>query len=307
MLKLIRNCLLFVLVVFVTDKAFILVKNTAPEMVQDKRLNDLFEGKINKDLIILGSSRGQADIATWMLEDSLGMSAFNLSFGGSDIEWHLFVLKCLLEKAGPPKVIIKVLDDSFELTNAKVNGFRVDLLYPLVKYSEALEQLIERGEKNRLLSKLLITHQLSKNAYDMRTPPALNDTVLFYGAFPAPAHAQIKEKDKKIDNQIIIYDSSTELPQKKRAFQQFQDVLRENNIKVFYVIPPSYKPLNHKFTERMRAVVIPGSPLFAYDDKDPNYSCDAFFHDPVHMNRTGAEYFTKDLIRFMKKSLTTEE
>jgi hypothetical protein len=130
---------------------------------------------------------------------------------------------------------------------------------------------------------------------------------LFYGAFPAPAHAQIKEKDKKIDNQIIIYDSSTELPQKKRAFQQFQDVLRENNIKVFYVIPPSYKPLNHKFTERMRAVVIPGSPLFAYDDKDPNYSCDAFFHDPVHMNRTGAEYFTKDLIRFMKKSLTTEE
>ena len=68
-----------------------------------------------------------------------------------------------------------------------------------------------------------------------------------------------------------------------------------------------YKPLNYKFVERMRAVIAPGSPLFAYDDKDSNYSRDALFLDPVHMIRTGAEYFTKDLIRFMKKSLTTEE
>jgi hypothetical protein len=100
---------------------------------------------------------------------------------------------------------------------------------------------------------------------------------------------------------------SASFTQNLHATTPFQDILRENNIKVFYVIPPSYKPLNYKFVERMRAVIAPGSPLFAYDDKDSNYSRDALFLDPVHMNRTGAEYFTKDLIEFMKKSLTTEE
>lgn len=301
MLKLIIKCILFALVVFVADKAFLPVKYMAPDKVQDKRLNALFEGKIEKELIVLGSSRGQASVAAWMLEDSLGLSSFNLSFGGSEIEWQLFVLESLLEKVAPPKVIVKILDESFELTKAEVNDFRVDLLYPLVKYPRALEALIDRGEKNRFISKFLITHQLSKSAYDIRTPPALHDTVLLYGA--RPGRGQIKEKDKELLNHETTYDLSEELPQKIRAFQKFQQITRENNIQVFYAIPPSYKPLNHEFVARMRSVIGPDSPLFVYSDQDPNYSRDEFFNDPYHVNHRGAYYFTEDLIRFVKQNL----
>jgi hypothetical protein len=289
------------LVVFITDKAFFLVKNTAPEMVQDKRLNDLFEGKVNKDLIIIGSSRGTADIATWMLEDSLGMSAFNLSYGGSEIEWQLFILETLLEKASPPRIIVKIIDDPFELTKAKINEFRLDVLYPLVKYPRALEALIERGEKNRFLSKLLVTHQLSKTSYDFRAPPPVQDSVLLYGALPR--RGQISEKQKKKVRIDTSYYASNELPGKVDAFMKFKDITKNKGIQVVYVIPPSYSPLNEDFVIRMRTMIGPDNTFFIYDREDSSYFRDAFFRDPYHLNIKGAEYFTNDLVCFMKDKL----
>jgi hypothetical protein len=301
MLKLIIKGVLFVLVVLLVDKVFLPVKYLAPEYVEDKRLGKLFEGGIQKELIILGSSRGQASIASWTLQDSLGLSTYNLAFGGSDILWHLFALESLLEKSNPPKVIVEIMDDPFYLTQSLTNGFRLDLLYPLVKYPQALEVLIEREEKDWLLAKLLVTHQLSKSTYDFRTLPVANDTVVRFGA--KPGRGKIKEEDKDFFRTETTYDVSEELLRKRQALEKFQAIAKRNNIQVFYAIPPSYKPLNQEFVRRMKRLIPAESALFVYDEGDTNYRKDSLFSDPVHMNVYGAEYFTKDLVRFMRPRL----
>lgn len=299
MIRLIKNSLLFFVVLLLADKLFLPVRAYAPDFQEDKRLEQLFEGEIDKDLIVIGSSRGPASIATWNLEKKLDLDAYNLSYGGTEIEMHYFLLDNLLKHNTAPKVILKILDDSFELTKADMNNFRFDLLYPLVKYPIVREELIQRGEKDRILSTLFITHQISKSAFDFRTPRQWGDTLLQFGTMPK--RGMIKSKEvfgAKADTEP--YDQKNELEIKLKAFKNFQALAAANDIKLVYVIPPSFRELNQDFLSRMRELITPENGLFVYDDQDLNYRQREIFGDPYHLNRRGAEYFTEDLIEYLK-------
>ncbi len=297
MARLIKNSLFFLLILFLADKLFLPIRAYAPDFQEDKRLEQLFEGKINKELIVIGSSRGPASIATWKLEEELGLEAFNLSYGGTEIEMHLFLLENLLKHNEAPKVVIKILDDSFELTAAEMNNFRFDILYPLVKYPIVRDELIRRGEKNRILSTLFITHQLSKSAFDFRTPKQRGDTLERYGTMPKTG--VIKDKESFGARAEGPYEQANELAIKLEAFQKFQDLAIANGIKVIYVAPPSFRDINEAFVDRMKQLVDPKNLFYAYNDQDPTYQKRAIFEDPYHLNRRGAEYYTADLVKFL--------
>ena len=107
---------LFALLIFLVDKLFIIIRNKAPEFDFDRRLEMVIEGNVNKDIIILGSSRGQRNIDVQLLKDSLNTEkVFNLSYSGSTPEFQEFVLDQLIKNNRKPKLIIKLLDDDFEL------------------------------------------------------------------------------------------------------------------------------------------------------------------------------------------------
>ena len=90
----------FILCFFIVDKAFILVRDSSPEREVDKRLEYILNGKIQSDLIIMGSSRGARSLIAKQITDSTGRSAYNLAFPGSDITFHEYVLRLLLETKG---------------------------------------------------------------------------------------------------------------------------------------------------------------------------------------------------------------
>ena len=77
---------LFVMIFFIYDKLFIVVRTLSPVLEVDKRLELLINGGINKDIIILGSSRGARDIIAAQIENETGLSAFNLCYPGSNVE-----------------------------------------------------------------------------------------------------------------------------------------------------------------------------------------------------------------------------
>jgi len=81
--------LLFFLVLFLAfDKIFILVANRSANAEADKRLELLLNGRINKDLIIAGSSRGSRDIIASRIEEMTGLSSYNLFYPGSNVVFH---------------------------------------------------------------------------------------------------------------------------------------------------------------------------------------------------------------------------
>ncbi|WP_116125530.1 hypothetical protein [Lewinella sp. IMCC34183] len=284
---------LLALIVFVVDKGFLLLRAEAARHASDPRLSQILEGEINKDLLIFGSSRGQRDVSLPMLEDSLGLDAFNLSYGGAEVEFQTFLLQEVVRHCEPPQVIIRLLDDDFELGFNEPNQFRYDALYPLVEYEEVREELYRRGKKNRWLSKVLVVHQLSKAAFDLRTPPRPNAMVAEYGSETAVAPWN---STWEYVYGRPPYDRQVELAEKKEAFATFQEICSDNNIQLIYVVPPSYKEMSNGFLARMREMAGPDVPILTYDLDDPAWSDSANFRDRYHLNTPGAEKFTRELL-----------
>ena len=83
-----KNSVIFLLTFFILEKGLIFLRNKLPENELDKRLELLINGKVNADIIVMGSSRGARDIIASQLADSFKMPAYNLSYPGSNILFH---------------------------------------------------------------------------------------------------------------------------------------------------------------------------------------------------------------------------
>ena len=139
--------LLFCLAFFVFEKLFYFVLFLAPTLENDKRLEMVINGEMNKDLIILGSSRGARSIIAGQIEDSLNISAYNLSYPGSDITFHEFMLRSLIKYNDKPRVVLLAVDDTIEFVESNLE-FRFDRLYPLAEYNYINNEIILSKENN---------------------------------------------------------------------------------------------------------------------------------------------------------------
>ena len=103
MKKILIRLLIFAGCFFILDKAFLLVRDSSPELEVDRRLERIATGKIQADILVYGSSRGARSVIAKVFTDSLGISAYNLSFPGSDITFHEYLLRLTLETKGNRK------------------------------------------------------------------------------------------------------------------------------------------------------------------------------------------------------------
>ena len=115
MKKFLIQILLFSFTFFLFEKVFYVSLYVSPKLEIDKRLEYIINGNMNKDLIVLGSSRGARNIIASQIEDSLNISSYNLSYPGSDIEFHKFLLQSLIKYNEKPKIVLLVVDDNAEL------------------------------------------------------------------------------------------------------------------------------------------------------------------------------------------------
>lgn len=304
MKKFIIKCSVFILVFFLLDKAFVVFRNLSAKHDFDKRLELVLNGKVNKDLLIFGSSRADSNIATWMLQDSLNIEAYNLSYRGATISFQEFVLKQLIVNNNKPKYIIKLLDNDFELMHQDYDGhvrsFRIDRLTPLIKYSEIRNELINKGEKNKVFSKLFVLHQLSKSNLYNSKPPKLNDTILEFGAKPNNRHI---EDLKWTYKNARVYNKSLEIPDEIESFLNFQKICAEHDIKLILATSPVFYSMDDGWLERMEELILPTATLYIHNKEDKQYLNPENYFNYSHLNRDGALVYTKELIDFLKQEL----
>src|SRR5688572_29021938 len=114
MKKFIGTLALFGIIFFVYDKLFLPVRNQAPASEADKRLEYVIKGVMNKDIVVIGSSRGARDILAERIEDSTGYTSYNLSYPGSDVEFHAFLLESIVTFNKAPKLVLLAIDDPWQ-------------------------------------------------------------------------------------------------------------------------------------------------------------------------------------------------
>ncbi len=302
MKKFIYNLLLFVLAFFVFDKMFFILIYIAPSREVDTRLEQVINGKINKECIVMGSSRGAKNIIAHQIERSNGLTTYNLSYTGSDIEFHEFLLRTLLKFNQKPKIVLLTVDDPSELLPSESLKYRFDVLYPLVKYNYINDELIAHEEKN-YLSKVLCLSRINKSNFDLREKRfSPLDTMMKCGSSPIPF--QRKNRAFKYVNNTQHYSIKNELENKVKAFLDFQNLCYRNNIKLYIVFPPNYQQFNFLFKKRIMQLTNYKTGYFIYDFSNFIYKDKSYFYDEGHLQTKGAVIFTDELAKFLNSEKT---
>jgi hypothetical protein len=292
-IRLLSFCSLF----FVIDKAFVVVRSQTSYREYDKRLEYILDGQMNKDLLILGSSRGARGIIAKQIQDSLGGSSFNLCYLNSNILFHEYLLKKIIKHNDKPKIVLLVIDGHEEFNNRL--QFRTDRLIPLVNNQEIRQDLITLGEKNKILSSLFVLHQLYRSNFFFREKIITkSDSMLPCGSMPYKMKKP--RKDLKYINCIIDdYDLKSEESYKIKSFTNFEKICIENNIKLMYVFPPNFYPLPKQFKTRFEKLTNKQTYIHYANEHEVVYKKQIYFKDDGHLNNNGAVIFTNELIKHL--------
>ena len=297
MKKFLQNLLIFGLLFFVLDKIFIFFIAVSPDKEVDKRLELLINGKINKELVVLGSSRGARNIIASEIEKKTGHSAYNLAYPGSDIEFHEFIVRSLLKFNNAPKVILLSVDYPMALLPDSILNFRLDRMYPLVKYNYINDELIARGEKNIIASNLFALSRMNKTNFDIRQKKfTALDTLYADGSMPISFQ---KPNEDWSPSKGSAYNQKKELQVKVACFQKIIALCQEKNIKLIIIQPPLLDDMDDAFKKRLQQLSHFKVPFLEYNTQNPVYKNKEYFYDKTHLNRKGAMIFTDEIADYI--------
>lgn len=294
-----KNSLLFLLVFFLLEKGFYYFLHQAPKLEYDNRLELVLQGKMNKQIIVLGSSRGADNILAGQIEKETGLETYNLSYPGSDITFHAFILETLLKYNKPPKNIILTIDNPSEFSEEETLNFRLDRLYPLSKYNYINDELINQNEKN-IFSKVFCLARLNKsNLHFAQQESPLYNPIDNFGSMPfIQKNEKVVFEFKKMN---LTYSKANEMQEKLKAFKQIQKLCEKNKIDLIYVFSPSFSTFNDKFYERFSEEVNTNN-VMIYDSLKPVYKNKDYYYDESHLLEKGAKVFTKEISTFIQSN-----
>jgi len=294
MKKFIIKTVLFGVLFFVFDKIFIVFIAISPSKEIDKRLELLINGKINKEIVVIGSSRGARNIIASELEMKTHHSAYNLSYPGSDIEFHEFIVRTLVKFNKAPKIILLSMDYPIEFLPDSILNFRLDRLYPLVKYNYINDELVSRGEKNKVMSYLFALHRMNKANFDISQKKFTDlDTLFADGSMPISF--QKKGKNWTPSTAFKKYKAVNELKVKRESFRKIIAICKQKNIKLVLVFPPLFDSMDMKFKERVLQLAGSNIDFYEYNDENPIYKNKDYFYDRTHLKNNGALLFSDEL------------
>tara|TARA_B100000927_G_scaffold287587_1_gene280713 strand:+ start:69 stop:977 length:909 start_codon:yes stop_codon:yes gene_type:complete len=289
----------FVVLFFVLEKIFFVFIFNAPSLENDRRLEKVLKGNLNKELYIIGSSRGARNIIASQIKDSLKISCFNLSYPGSNIVFHEFILKAIVKHNKTPKIILLTVDDMVQFFESDVLTFRFERLYPLVYYNYVNDLLIERGEKT-FLSQYLALARVNRVNFRFKKRKAVKlDALMDCGSMPIPFQKEGLTLTYKTIKES--YDRSLELVEKIDAFKSFQNICAENKIKLFVVFSPMLRSGSSLFEKRIKMLSLDDVNFIKFNDLNTAYKKNDFYYDEGHLNTKGAIVFTNDIISNLKK------
>lgn len=298
MKKFIVHILICASILFVIDKlAYFILKET-PKHIYDTRLKKVLDGEMNKELIVLGSSKGAGNIIASQIEEETGYESYNLAYMGSHIIFHEFVLRKLLKHNKAPKILLLTIDNPEALIYEKSLNFRLDRLYPLSIYNEVNDELIALNDRS-IFSQFFLLGRISKaHVYYTNEKPSIDNPLLQDGSMP---FIRVNPKSKReFVERSTLYDKTLEMESKLEALISIQNQCKANNIQLYYVFSPKMFNFNSAFYKRFLKLVDAKNNVFMYDESNVIYKQKSTYFDQSHLMIEGAKVFTTEISEFIK-------
>ena len=276
--------------------------------------NDLFESKINSDVVIYGSSRAWVDFNPTMITNSLGVSTYNLGIDGHNF-WLQYLRHTMLLKSNKKPKLIIVSVDNFTLQKRE-DLYNLEQFLPYMLWNKEIKDATISYEGFNLIDyELPLIRYYGKHE-------AIETALRFYlGRLSNPV-TRVKGYQGRDEPWNTDFDKA-KLTMKnykvkvnidsKILFEQFINECKNQNIKLIFVYAPEYIE-GQKFVENRDEIMsIFNNYSQEYDIPFYDYSNDEisfqkkYFYNANHLNKTGSELFTNKLIDVLKNTSVIQE
>lgn len=267
--------------------------------------NDLYNSKINANLLIMGSSRAEFHISPKILDSLLILNSYNLGLSAWHFDMQYARFRMYLQHNRKPKYIIH---------NVDVYGFskRVDV----ADYPQFLPYI-----NDTILQNVTHQHKGEFDIYQQNIPlfkyknqqklafegflgfvgfSNLYDTTSKYKGYQGNDYAWNKdfESFKKRFPKGATYRFDKEV---KHQFEEYLAFCQRENIKVILVYAPEYYEVQPYYKNKSELINLCRESVKKYDCQFLDYSKNSLcynrtnFYNSQHLNRKGAELFSLDL------------
>ena len=264
--------------------------------------NDLFEGRINGDIVIYGSSRAVVQIDPRIIEDSLHQSCYNLGIDGHNFWLQYFRHSEFLKYNKAPKLIVHSLD----VTTLTDRGdlFNSDQFLPYMLFDRSIQStthehnFFSSWDFNAPMARFMGKERALLHAASQlvnKQPDSLG-RINGYQPQPKTWNADFETARKKLSSINIEMDSG--------ALELFKTYLQECNdrgIKIVFVYTPQYIE-GQNFIQNKDEILnlykkladTNHIPFMDYSN-DPICESKEYFYNSGHLNKTGSVLFTRKL------------
>ena len=265
--------------------------------------NDIFEGRINADLVISGSSRAWVQISPKIVEDQTNCSAYNLGMNGHNLYLQHNRYRNYIEYNREPKFLIQTLGNTTLSKRKDLYNYQQFLPY-LGK--ETITEAVYTYEGLNKWDKFLPFHRyigeyriIKVGLFEfLGIKKFSNGKYKGYKGNDAKWNGEEFEKLKKSNKRLRVKIDRRSV----RIFEAFLKYCKDKNIKLFLVYPPHYIG-GQAITENHQEIMGLYKNLASeYDTPFLDYSNHKLsadkknFYNVGHLTRSGAELFTEILI-----------
>jgi len=290
--------LLFLLLIVVLDRSLgILVSKLALKYKFDRRIELLVNDQLEKDILVIGSSKALNGIDPTIIQENTGMSCYNLGVSGSNIEFHETILDLILQTKNYPKKIIYNIDDPGTLIVSEgVMVYRKEELYPYV-YNDYVNTIIaDKLDKSVWATKVSAIYHQNVNLvtaikYLIRgkeTPDYEINNVDENGANLMEGH-QVDHENMEIFKPNSTYNIEYEHMPYKDALLRIIDKCKKNDIQLIFVFSPSFVTPTIGFKDRIIELTGNKVPIFDYSQE---FRENTLFYNFEHLNKKGAQKYS---------------
>lgn len=299
MKKFLLRILLITIIIFVTDQSsgYIFKFMQHHSKGGNTGRTEYIVNNMNEDILIFGSSRAIHHYDPQIIEDSLQMSCYNCGRNGNGIIFSYGMYR-LFKNRYTPKCIIYDIFDDFDLikgNNEKYldwlrnyyNKPGIDSIFINVNKNEKCKMISQMRRYNYTFIQIVSDYISPKQSYIKGYKP-LSGTIKY----------EPIEIDKE-SNKSIQYDDL-----KLKYFKLLIKDCKEKGTKLIFMVSPKYKGEKKQSYEAIIQLAKEENIPFFYHYNDNEISTNKKnFEDSMHMNKYGAEKYTKKIINEIRPYL----
>ncbi|MGM0944162.1 MAG: hypothetical protein ACQEW9_03200 [Bacteroidota bacterium] len=276
------------------------IKNSSYREIS--KWNEVIQGGIDADILIVGSSRALVHFDPAAIEEKTGMSCYNLGLDGSKYEAQRKVLELYLEKNNKPKVIIWSLDfGSFEVTDGiyRYEQFIPFWSEPKIKEILALNKGMDLNYLNYPIIRYSNNPSIKYKGLLAYTPIRLQEPKMYKG-FRKPYQTWDGKFDQLVENEKSISQRIDSL-----IFNDFVHnsiKIKGMDIEVRWIVSPYYIEAQKVISNSSDIIDIysdfASELKISFIDMTGDSICfkKNYFYNGSHLNAYGVSEFSKSLL-----------